>query len=57
MTAKTNKGKYRKEITDDGREDVGKWIDRETNLRKQTKTKVKRAKKAQEKLKNVHKFP
>jgi len=57
MTAKTNKGKYRKEITDDGREDVGKWIDRETNLRKQTKTKIKRAKKAQEKLKNVHKFP
>ena len=57
MVAKTPKGKYNKEITDDGREPPKNWIEREMNIRKQTKTKVNRAKKAQEKLRNVHKFP
>ena len=57
MAPKTPKGFIRKEITDDGREDEGKWVDRETGRRKQTKTKIKRAEKAQERLKEIHKFP
>ncbi len=47
---KTSRGYIRKELTQDGRESVDKWIDRETGQRKQTKTKIKRQKKKEAEL-------
>jgi len=46
MATKTSKGWVRKQITGDGRENEKRWADREIGIRKPTKTKVKRAKKA-----------
>ena len=50
MVTKTSKGWIRKEITGDGRESEKRWVERETNLRKPTKTKIKRKKKAEKEL-------
>lgn len=50
MVVKTANGFTRKEITDDGRENPGRWAEREIGQREQTKTKKKRAKKAEEEL-------
>lgn len=48
---KTTRGFICKETTGDGRESVSKWVEREQFLKKQTKTKKKRAKKADKELK------
>ena len=45
MACKTPRGQLKKELTGDGRENPRKHIDREFGVRKQTKTKIKRAKK------------
>jgi len=49
---KTMEGWYRKELTGDGRENTGKRAEREANLRKETKTKIKKSKKAEKELMN-----
>ena len=46
MAVKTWKGWINKQFTQDGRESIPKRIERETLRRSETKTKIKRAKKA-----------
>jgi len=50
MVCKTPKGYVNKQITHDGRESLSKWADRQIGVRKQTKTKTKRQKKAGKQL-------
>jgi hypothetical protein len=46
MACRTSKGYVNKELTGDGRESLNRQIDRELGIRKPTKTKLKRRKKA-----------
>jgi len=50
MATKTAKGRLRKSLFDEGRESGKNWRERQTGQREQTKTKVKRQKKADEKI-------
>jgi hypothetical protein len=54
---RTPKGWIRKEITGLGTESEKKFVEREMGIRKQLPTKIKRVKKADKKLFEVHKFP
>jgi len=47
MTCKTYKGIFNKELAGEGRESPRKNVERQIGIRKQTKTKIKRAKKAE----------
>jgi len=53
MVTKTPRGFVRKEITGDGRESGDRWVERETFMRKQTKTKKKRVIKSENELLNM----
>ena len=50
MVPKTPEGKFKKELFMDGRVSKNKEYQREIGIRKQTKTKIKRARKAQKEL-------
>lgn len=50
MAITTAKGWLNKQLTDDGRESPKKMMERQTLTRKETKTKKKRAKKAEKEL-------
>lgn len=47
---KTLNGLTKRQITGDGRESIRNWGDRQLGLKKQTKTKIKRRKKAERQL-------
>ncbi len=52
MVCKTYRGLINKEMTEDGRESPRKNVERQIGIRKQTKTKIKRAKKKEKEIKN-----
>jgi hypothetical protein len=49
----TTQGAIRKQITKDGRENVDNWAKRAIGLKKPTKTKLKRAKQAEDDIKEA----
>jgi len=56
MAPKTSEGKWRKDVFLDGRLSENREFERQTGRRKELPSKIKREKKQQEKLKNLHKI-
>jgi hypothetical protein len=54
---KTAEGQWKKEVFLDGRLSRKKEFDRQIGIKPKLPSQIKRAKKQQERLKNLHKFP